>query len=453
MCGIPAIRFQKQVINFKESLESTCGGLGVSVPRVLKGVKGLTNEAKTPEIFEKGVLRAKHDLSVYKDGTIRFDATNAPLTHFKPGEVGVSVERLRELGYAYDIHGMALTDPDQICELKIQDVVVPVKAAEYFVRVAGFVDELLVKVYGLSVYYHVKRPEDLVGHLVFGLAPHTCVGVLGRVIGFTNLNLCYAHPVWQSAKRRDCDGDEDALILGLDALLNFSREYLPAQIGGIMDAPLLLTPVVIPKEVQRQAHDFDVAGSYPLEFYEKTLQKTDARQASCMIDLIGYRLGTEAQFEGFHFTSDVSDINKCNVDSAYKKFKAMTDKLAGQMELAEEIEAVDASRVALKVLKTHFMRDIAGNLRAFSTQGFRCKTCNRKFRRLPLRGTCPSCDGALSLTVYRGGIEKYLDAAGKLIEKYGLPRYYSQRIALVKEEIDALFDNKKAKQISLTDFA
>ncbi len=453
VCRTPAVKFQKQVINFKEALEKTCGGIGVSIPKILKGVKGLTNATKTPEIFEKGVLRAKHDLSVYKDGTIRFDATNAPLTHIKPAEIGVPVNKLRELGYAIDIQGAPLTDASQVCELKLQDVVIPVKAAEYFIRVAGFIDELLTKVYGLAPFYNVKREEDLLGHLVFGLAPHTCVGILGRIVGFTKLNLCYAHPIWQSAKRRDCDGDEDALILALDALLNFSKEYLPAQIGGIMDAPLLLTPVVNPKEVQRQVHDFDVAGFYPLEFYEKTWQKAEARQVSPLIDLISYRLGTEAQFEGFKFTTAVKDINDCNAESAYKKFKAMTDKLDSQLELAEQIEAVDASRVALKVLKTHFMRDISGNLRAFSTQSFRCKACSRRFRRLPLRGVCPSCGGALTLTVYRGGIEKYLEAANKLVEKYGLPNYYSQRIALVKEEITALFDGKKPKQISLTDFA
>ena len=99
------------------------------------------------------------------------------------------------------------------------------------------------------------------------------------------------------------------------------------------------------------------------------------------------------------------------------------------------------------------MRDIAGNLRAFSTQSFRCKSCNKRFRRLPLRGVCSSCGGQLSLTVYRGGIEKYLEAAQDLIDKYGLPRYYAQRLLLMKEEINALFESKKPKQISLTDFA
>jgi DNA polymerase II large subunit len=452
-CRTPAVVYQKQVVNFRESLETASSNLGVSVPKMLKGVKGLTNQTKTPEVVEKGILRAKYDLSVYKDGTIRFDATNAPLTHFKPAEVGVSVQRLRQLGYTCATDGASLTDSKQMCELKIQDLIIPVKCAEYFLRVAAFLDELLVKVYGHSPCYNMKHTEDVVGQLIVGLAPHTCAGVLGRVIGFTNLNLCYAHPVWHSAKRRDCDGDEDAVMLALDTLVNFSREYLPARIGGIMDAPMLLIPVVITKEVQRQAHYFDVVGAYPLEFYEKTWGKMDSRQVSPLIDLIDYRLGTAGQFEGFSFTTPVSNVNMGNAESSYKLFKTMVDKLNSQLELAEKIEAVDAKRVAMKVLTRHFLRDIAGNLRAFSTQAFRCKSCNKRYRRLPLRGKCSICGGILTLTVYRGGIEKYLDAAEHLIEKYGMPEYYAQRIHLVRGEIDAMFNTKKPKQVTLTDFA
>jgi DNA polymerase II large subunit len=452
-CKADAVPYQRQAVNFKELLEEACRALGVPVPKLLKGVKGLTNKDKTPEIIEKGVLRAKYDLSVYKDGTIRFDATNAPLTHFKPAEVGVTVENLGQLGYSCDIFGASLTDPNQICELKIQDVVIPRKAGEYFVQVANFIDDLLTRVYQLPRYYNVKSLDELFGHLIMGLAPHTCVGVLGRVVGFTDHNVCYAHPIWHSAKRRDCDGDEDTIMLALDTLLNFSRKYLPAQIGGIMDAPLLLIPFVNTQEVQRQAHDFDVDGAYPLEFYEKTLERAEAKQVSSIMDLVSNRLGTEAQFEGFHFTTPVSNINLGNSESSYKQFKSMIEKLNMQLELGEKIDAVDVRRVALKVLTTHFIRDIAGNLRAFSTQGFRCKSCNKRFRRLPLRGKCLSCGGPLTLTVYRGGIEKYLEAAQQLIDKYGLPNYYTQRIALIKGEITAMFDNKKPKQISLADFA
>jgi len=453
ICKVSAKAYQRQVFNFKELIERACVSLGFSAPKILKGVIGLTNETKTPEAIEKGILRAKYDLSVYKDGTIRFDATNAPLTHFKPSEIGVSHEKLRQIGYTSDMFGKPLTSDDQICELKVQDVIIPLKCGEYFVRVANFIDELLTKVYGLAPYYNIRRVEELVGHIVVGLAPHTSVGILGRIIGFTNLNVCYAHPIWHSAKRRDCDGDEDALMLALDTLINFSREYLPSQIGGIMDAPLLLIPVVNTAEVQRQAHDFDVASAYPLEFYERTWGRAEPKQLSGIIDLVGHRLGTEAQFEGFNFTTPVSNINHGNAESAYKRLKTMVDKLNSQLELAEKIGAVNARKVALKVLTKHFIRDIAGNMRAFSTQGFRCKSCNKRYRRIPLRGVCTHCGGQLTLTVYRGGIEKYFEAAQNLVEKYKLPQYYAQRILLVKEEITSLFDGKKPRQISLTDFS
>jgi DNA polymerase II large subunit len=451
-CHTEAVQYQRQPVNFKELVDGSCKSLGYQVPKILRGVKGLTNKDKTPEIIEKGILRAKYDLSVYKDGTIRFDATNAPLTHFTPSEVGVPVEKIRQLGYLSDTHGIELTDPTQVCELKVQDIVIPWKAGQYFIQIADFIDDLLVRVYKLPPYYKVKKPEDLIGHLVFGLAPHTCACILGRIVGYTDRNVIYGHPIWHSAKRRDCDGDEDAIMLGLDTLLNFSRVYLPAQIGGIMDAPILLIPFVNTKEVQRQAHDFDVDATYPLEFYNKTWKKGESRTVSSIMDVISHRLGTEAQFEGFQYTNPVTNINLGNANSSYKEFKSMIEKLNMQLELGERIDAVDVERVALKVLNTHFMRDIAGNLRAFSTQGFRCKSCNKKFRRLPLKGKCPFCGGKLSLTVYRGGIEKYLVAAQQLVDTYGLPNYYTQRMDLIKEEIASMFDNKKPKQATLFDF-
>ncbi len=450
-CKTEGVMYQRQPVNFKEAIDSASKTLCYQAPKVLRGVKGLTNLDKTPEIIEKGILRARHHLSVYKDGTIRFDATNAPLTHITSAEIGVSVDKMRQMGYLSDTHGKPLVDPNQVCELKIQDVVIPWRAGEYFVQIANFIDDLLVRVYKLPAFYNVSKAEDIVGQLIFGLAPHTCACILGRVVGFTDRNVIYAHPVWHSAKRRDCDGDEDAIMLALDTLINFSRVYLPAQIGGIMDAPILLIPFVNTKEVQRQAHDFDVSTSYPVEFYRKTQEKFDARAASAIMDVIGHRLGTEAQFEGFQYTTPCTNINLGNANSSYKEFKSMIDKLNMQLDLGEKIDAVNARSVALKVLNTHFMRDIAGNMRAFSTQGFRCKACNRKFRRLPLSGKC-SCGGKLTLTVYRGGIEKYLVAAQQLVDKYGLPKYYTQRMDLIKEELAAMFDNKKPKQATLFDF-
>jgi DNA polymerase II large subunit len=39
------------------------------------------------------------------------------------------------------------------------------------------------------------------------------------------------------------------------------------------------------------------------------------------------------------------------------------------------------------------------------------------------------------------------------VDKYGLPKYYTQRLILIKEEISLMFDNKKAKQTLLFDFS
>jgi DNA polymerase II large subunit len=452
ICKASTRSYARQQVNIRALMTSACRNLGLHTLKLVKGVKGMTNETKTPELLEKGILRAKHGLSVFKDGTIRFDVTNAPLTHFNPKEIGVSVEQLKKNDYLSDHEGAPLTEPDQICELKIQDVIIPQKCAEYFVHVANFLDELLEKVYELPPYYKIKKAADLIGRLVVGLAPHTSVGIVGRIIGFTPLNVCYAHPIWHSAKRRDCDGDEDALMLALDTILNFSKIYLPSQIGGIMDAPILIIPIVNPAEVQRQAHEVDIARKYPASFYEKTLQKAEPRQLSELIEIIEHRLNTAAQFEGFKYTIPVSDVNMGNPESIYKKFGKMTDKLHSQLMLAEKIEAVDADIVAKKVLTTHFVRDIAGNLRAFTTQKFRCKACNKKFRRLPLLGKCPACGGELTLTVYRGGIEKYLPEALKLVKKYGLSEYYAQRLSIVEEEIITLFEGNKPRQISLANF-
>jgi len=451
-CEVEAKSYERQSIPLKSLVDEACKKLGFR-PKQIKGVIGLTNKTRTPEALEKGILRAKYDLSVYKDGTVRFDATNAPLTHFKPGEIGVSVEKLRELGYSHDYMGCPLVSPDQICELKVQDIVIPRKSIDYLIRTTRFIDELLQKVYHLPPFYNVARPEDLIGKLVIGLAPHTCAGVLGRIIGFTDLNVCFAHPFWHSAKRRDCDGDEDSIMLALDAFLNFSREYLPDRIGGIMDSPLFIIRAINPREIQRQAHEIDVAFRYPLKFYEETLRGTNARDVMEMIDIVKHRLGGEAQFQRFGFTIPTSDINEANSESRYKKLRKMRDKLNAQLRLAEKIEAVDARRVAEIVLTTHFLRDISGNLRAYTSQSFRCKKCNRRFRRAPLRGRCTECGGELTLTVYRGGIEKYLKEARNLIKKYGMPGYYAQRISLIEEEIESIFESgEENKQTSLSKF-
>ncbi len=59
----------------------------------------------------------------------------------------------------------------------------------------------------------------------------------------------------------------------------------------------------------------------------------------------------------------------------------------------------------------------------------------------------------MSLTVYRGGIEKYLEEACRLVERYGISEYYSQRLSLIADEIISLFESgQDTRQTGLAKF-
>ncbi|MEF8891454.1 MAG: DNA polymerase II large subunit [Haloferacaceae archaeon] len=178
---------------------------------ILKGVKGLTSAHETPEPMEKGVLRAKHGVTAFKDGTVRYDMTDLPVTAVKPAELDVTADDLRALGYEEDVDGDPLRFDDQLVELKIQDVVLSDGAAEHMLKTADFVDDLLESLYDLPPFYDVEERDDLVGELVFGMAPHTSAAVVGRVVGFTSAAVGYAHPYFHAAKRRNCFHPETKL--------------------------------------------------------------------------------------------------------------------------------------------------------------------------------------------------------------------------------------------------
>ena len=907
------------------------------LPETIKGVIGTISKHKTPETLEKGILRAKHNVYVFKDGTIRFDMTDAPLTHFKPKEIGVSVEKLKELGYKKDHLGNNLEDSNQICELKVQDVIISKSCAEYFAHVANFIDDLLTKFYGMQRFYKIRKLENLVGHLTIGLAPHTSGGSLSRIIGFTDAQVCYAHPFYHAAKRRNClsaetdllvsdsnesyiasikeiyentlskesivddfqtkmkkvsglntysinpengitetkkiesiikakspkhlfkiklstgrefigsphhkvmvlsngaivrkklvelektdkffishnfdlaekdikefdlleeflkindrnivlrgiedftrycieksgglkktaeklkinkktlsnyiyrdsipldvllkllklsnknvqnipkkcclgvkrdhtrvprmikvdkklmrllgyyisegharhtskscyqvgfacsekeitdditscikdvfnvnyyqsksglficnriihsffedilkiggkaktkripkvfstlpenkmkellkayfsgdgsveknrlhvtcssvnkklltdiglqllrfgifyrlkeetkkvggaakeyydkkgknplchlyyisirssyarkfyekigftlsrkqkslksslskernpsiqrfgdyvidsikeinpvlsnsdyvydvevedlhnfpindfiisnncDGDEDALMLLMDALLNFSHSYIPDKRGGKMDLPLVLTTRLDPSEIDKEAHNVDTHYRYPLELYEATLKHEHSKELEPIMNLVSSRIETELQYEKFGFTHDTEDISAGPVQSSYKSLKTMMDKMNAQLDLAAKIRAVDEADVAYKVIERHFLPDMLGNLRAFSKQSVRCPTCNIVYRRPPLQGVCMKCHGKLTLTVHEKSVKKYLEISKTVAKKYNISPYARQRIVLVEKSIDSLFTSDKVKTTKLDDF-
>jgi DNA polymerase II large subunit len=451
-CGEETTAVAKMQIDVKKLYHQALESLGEREPDSLKGVLGLSSRDKTPEPLEKGILRAKHGVNIFKDGTVRYDLTDLPLTHFRPDEIGTAIEKLGEMGYTNDMHGQPLTTADQICELRVQDIVLARDAGEYLLKVAKFVDELLVKFYRLQPYYNASTPADLIGTLMVGLAPHTSAGVLCRLIGYSPASAGFGHPFFHAAKRRNCDGDEDCVMLLMDALLNFSMSYLPAKRGGKMDACLVMTTILNPAEVDKEAHNLDLTPVYPLEFYEATLKSASPKDLEAKFDLVSKRLGCDAQYEGFNFSHSTTDIAAGPKNSAYKTLETMVDKMDAQLELARMIRAVDEQDVAERVINSHFLPDLIGNLHAFSKQKVRCVKCGTKYRRPPLKETCPKCGGRIILTVHEGSVRKYLEVSIKVAEEYGVSSYTKQRLQLLKIEINSLFKNDKAKQTGLADF-
>ena len=439
-------------IDLEAEFKSACESLHERPPGDMKCLDVLISRNKFVEPLEKGILRRKHEISMFKDGTIRFDMTDIPLTHFKPREIGLSIEKAHELGYTHDWNGDPLTDPEQIVELKVQDVIPAKDCGDYMVRVAKYLDDELEKFYHLPRYYNVEKREDLIGHITFALAPHTSGCILCRVIGYADLRGCYGHPFFHAAKRRNCDGDEDCIILALDGLLNFSKSFLPDRRGGQMDAPLVLTTRLDPNEIDKEAHNVDCLREYPLELYQAAQDMKDPKEIDKIMDLISGRIGTIYQYEGLGFTHDTHDISDGPKYSAYTTLESMMDKMDAQLMLGKKIRAVDEKDVAIRVLNKHFLPDMIGNLRSFSAQTVRCTKCGEKYRRMPLAGKCTQCGNSLTLTVHEASVKKYLEISKTIGEKYGLDTYTRERIDILEMSMDSVFNNDKVKKCKLSDF-
>lgn len=448
-------RMPDRSVPIKHYFDNVLKRMGVShYPDLIKGVRGTINPDRFAEYLGKGILRARYDVHVYKDGTTRYDMTQLPITHFKPVEVGTSVERLVELGYDVDVKGVPLVSDSQILELKPQDIILPqceespdVGCGDVLLNAARFVDDELELLYKQERVMNAKSIKDLAGHLTIVLAPHTSAGIVGRIVGFSKTQGLFAHPLLHAATRRDCDGDEACVILMMDALLNFSKKFLPESRGSTMDTPLVLTSVLTPSEVDDMAFDVDIEWQYPLALYEASLEFKMPWDVK--LRQIKGCLGKPEQYEGMGFTHDCTDIGETVRCSAYKTLPSMEDKLRGQMDLAEKCRSVEESDVARLVIEKHFLKDTKGNLRKFSMQEFRCVGCNSKFRRPPLIGKCTSCSGKVIFTISEGSVVKYLEPTESLAKKYNVPDYLKETIELLRNRIEGVFGKEAEKQTGL----
>jgi len=450
-CNSETEQFSKRSIDLQSLVRNAAENLGIKVPALVKGVKGMINKQKTAEPLEKGLLRAKYDLHVFRDATIRYEIINAPLTHFKPKEIGLSIEKAKQLGYEKDALGNALENAEQAIEIMPQDLVIDEKAGDFFVTVSKFIDELLARFYKMKPYFNAQKKEDLIGQLVLGLAPHTSAAIVGRILGYTKARGCYAHPYFHQTKRRNIDGDQDSIMLLMDTLLNFSHSYLPGSRGGRMDAPLVFTVALKPTEIDNECYEMERCWEYPIGLYENAQRFVQPDVEG--VQRIQHFLGKPEQYSGFGFTHSTTQFDAGPTVSKYVQLKTMEEKIRAQAKLQNKIIAVDGKDALERVMVTHLLPDIIGNARAFSRQNFRCTSCNESIRRIPLDGKCPKCrQEKIILTVNEGGVRKYLEIAKTIAAEFALSDYLKQRLELVSREINSVFQNQQPEQKKLAEF-
>ncbi len=329
-------------------------------------------------------------------------------------------------------------------KFKITKIIIPSNFVRNFKEI-GFLSErknkILEEVYkknirGMKidfdedyVYTKIKKIEEI------GEAKSYCFNVLPEHNFFSNDILV-----------KNCDGDEMAVMLLMDLLLNFSREFLPAHRGGTQDAPLVLNARIRAGEVDDMIFDVDVCEELPLELYEAAEKFSSPYEVK--VEQIKSRLGGNKEFSDLHYEYEVSNINSGVLCSSYKTLGTMQEKVQRQMELVTKLRGVDTGDVARLIIDRHFMRDIRGNLRKFSQQQFRCSSCNEKYRRPPLSGIC-KCGGNIIFTISEGGIVKYLEPALSLAENYDVPEYIKQSLDLTKSYVESIFGREKEKQEAL----
>ncbi|WP_297886759.1 DNA polymerase II large subunit, partial [uncultured Halorubrum sp.] len=243
-----------------------------------------------------------------------------------------------------------------------------------------------------------------------------------------------------------CDGDEDCVMLLMDGLLNFSKEFLPDQRGGRMDAPLVMSSRIDPSEIDDEAHNVDIVREYPKELYEASREMADPEEVEELIQIGEDTLGTDDEYHGFDHTHDTTDIAMGPDLSAYKTLGDMMEKMDAQLELARKLRAVDETDVAERVIEYHFLPDIIGNLRAFSRQETRCLDCGEKYRRMPLTGECRECGGRVNLTVHEGSVSKYVDTAIEVAERFDCRPYTKQRLKVLDQSLESIFEDDTNKQ-------
>src|SRR5579884_2288551 len=439
-CGNTTEKTHNELIDWKAIMENAIQKLQVQPYAPLRGVNRSKWNLQFTERLEKGILRQRNNLVVARDGTVKFTIINSPLVSFSPKQIATDVSTLRNLGYNKDMDGEPLEHDDQFILIKPQDVVIPFYLADQLRKVADYIDEMLVKVYGVSPYYNIKTLNDLIGKLIIGQSQRRTFGLLGRIIGFTEANVCFAHPVWHENKGSNCRGRSDYVMLLLDSLINFSNEYMeiasPDKIGTLQSLRIFVTP-----HSMRALQIADLIYSPNLNLKNENTVKEDLESVRNNINSILNLVPPITTFSstltgGQNRSSTTTEMNDLDIINA-------------QIKIARISSSMNLQQISYNLLTRRLIPLTSNIIKNYTNQRFRCKNCGRNYRRLTLGGLCLFCEKKLQPTYTVSYIEKYVETMNTLASNVTNPSV-QEIVKLIKDNFDLLFYGRK--QTTLSDY-
>jgi len=399
---------------------------------------GLSSETTftSVERLEKAILRQKHNIKVSIDGVTKFYISNLPLKFFRPNQISVDKDVLLGLGYQQDIFGNVLTSNEQILSLKQQDVIISYKLADRLRRVADFIDDMLTSLYHQEPFFQIKTIEDLVGHLIVGIPKDNECGIIGRIVGFTHADTCFSNIGWHTSSRGINRKNEYAIMLLLDVLINFSKQFINGKTPYMNPLFLQLrTNLDLTKENNSLSN---------LSFKDIIEVVNNSTKIEKSIDSELNILCSET-----YGITNLWQETPDNIQTLRSKNEKNLINLAQTQLLLINKSINLAQNTIIHTIENYLLPLLKKQIREFGTT-YRCQYCNKKYRRPPIKGSCILCNKQVNSFISLETVESTYNFIIDLIESAGIDYKLDDELTVIRENISVLKYGRK--QTTLLDY-
>lgn len=377
-------------------------------------VNGFENH-KTQELLDKTILRAKHHLPIFKDSLIHFSVINSPLASFKPFEINLPLEFLKDLGYFYDIHGNIILSDDQEILLQPNDIIVPEDLVDDILHVMAFINDELTFLFNKEPLYDLSiGSKSIIGSNVIGINKNYSVGMYGRIIGFSNAPVCYASPIWHLSKGSYCNGEmTDSFVLDFDCLLNLDLSQIISKVGMFRGIPIFT----------QIEPDPDISSSI-IEKYSNKLALSKLivpadvqKDTNLSIKIVIKELLDYNRYNKLLNFYDISNLTKLPYDNALSGLTDPIERLDFIFSHTSLLGTIIPNKIFNMFLQSFLSNDMLPVLKAFYQKPVYCPACGFR-NQIPMDSKCSNCKSTLSISESLTYLERKFNDVKKFIEKF-----------------------------------